>query len=207
MLVVTLFFLGLSIILSGVAASVWVVWPGDLTLLTSFQGTLNGFTEPFFNIFNSIGDTRGRIVFCASAIVWFFYINRIRQLGFIISIVLVAAGIAQLLKVVVDRPRPELPEGLQAFGEVTSSSFPSGHVTFAVAYFGAIFVLVLGSRRIAGFRKLILLCLLSILPLLVGVSRITWGVHWPSDTLGGFLTGCFAILLVNKIYLMRYGRA
>ena len=57
MLIVTLFFLGLSIILSGVAASVWVVWPGDLTLLISFQGTLNGFTEPFFNIFNSKGKT------------------------------------------------------------------------------------------------------------------------------------------------------
>ena len=72
-------------------------------------------------------------------------------------------------------------------GEWAYESFPSGHVTFYVCFFGFLFfvafaLLPKGSnvRRVA--------CALAALPvLLVGLSRVYLGAHWPSDTLGAYL--------------------
>ena len=68
-----------------------------------------------------------------------------------------------------------------------TESFPSGHVTFYVCFFGFLFFVAFAllpkgstARRLA--------CGLAALPVvLVGVSRVYLGAHWPSDTLGAYL--------------------
>jgi undecaprenyl-diphosphatase len=78
-------------------------------------------------------------------------------------------------------------EHVRVSGYWAHESFPSGHVTFYVCFFGFLFfaafaLLPKGStaRRVA--------CTLAALPvLLVGLSRVYLGAHWPSDTLGAYL--------------------
>lgn len=116
------------------------------------------------------------------------YLLLIRRLGTALLIFVAVAGgqvLSSLLKVGVDRPRPELVSHLVS---ETSLSFPSGH-----AMLSAVTYLTLGSlaaRFLHGrATKIYVLSLAVLTAVLVGVSRIYLGVHWPSDVLAGWCAG------------------
>jgi undecaprenyl-diphosphatase len=94
-------------------------------------------------------------------------------------------ALSSLLKYTIDRPRPELvPHGNQIY----TSSFPSGHsMMSAVVYLtlAALVARVVEKKRLKGYT----LGVAAMLTLLVGVSRIYLGVHWPSDVLAGWAAG------------------
>ncbi|HKP27712.1 MAG TPA: phosphatase PAP2 family protein [Dongiaceae bacterium] len=103
--------------------------------------------------------------------------------------ILVASGgglvVSTLLKYTIDRPRPDLvPHG----NLIYTSSFPSGHsMLSAVVYLtlAALVTRLIEHKRLKGYALGVAL----ILTLLVGVSRIYLGVHWPSDVLAGWAAG------------------
>jgi membrane-associated phospholipid phosphatase len=192
--------LALVIAAASVSAAIWDRWPGDLDGVRLLQSTANGATEPVLDLLNGIGATRGQVTLSAAGVVWLLYIHRRRQAAFLTMVVLSAALTTQLLKYLVDRPRPVLPDGLDVLGAASSPSFPSGHATFAAAYFGAIFILLAGSPHLTGRRRQVALALLAVLPVLVGAARVAWGVHWPSDVAGGFLVGLLAIFVAVAFF-------
>jgi membrane-associated phospholipid phosphatase len=84
----------------------------------------------------------------------------------------------------------------QAFGRVrpaaffdyplpVSHSFPSGHAFFAASFFGGLAVLVSDRVRSPVLRGLVWLTAIGLI-LLIGVSRVYLGVHYPSDVLAGY---------------------
>ncbi len=93
--------------------------------------------------------------------------------------------VSSVLKYAVDRPRPDLvPHG----NLIYTSSFPSGHSMMSAVVFLTLAALVtrlIEPRRLKGYA----LGVAMILTLLVGVSRIYLGVHWPSDVLAGWSAG------------------
>jgi undecaprenyl-diphosphatase len=93
-----------------------------------------------------------------------------------------------LFKRYVARPRPTL-EHVRVSGEWAYESFPSGHVTFYVCFFGFLFFAAFALLPKKSLKRR-LACALAALPvLLVGLSRVYLGAHWPSDTLGAYLFG------------------
>jgi membrane-associated phospholipid phosphatase len=116
------------------------------------------------------------------------------------GLVLAGAGagiINQVLKALYQRVRPDLFTG--PFN-LTSYSFPSGHSMGAIACYGMLaFVAIRLLRRPAHRIAVVLAAVLVVLG--VGCSRVYFGVHFPTDVLGGFIAGL--IWLVVSIGLVR----
>lgn len=103
-------------------------------------------------------------------------------------VVLAAAGgstVSQGLKALFDRERPEA--ALRAV-EVMNPSFPSGHAMLSAVVFLTIGVL---SAHFARQRRVKLYAVSAavVTTLLVGMTRVYLGVHWPSDVLAGWSLG------------------
>jgi undecaprenyl-diphosphatase len=108
------------------------------------------------------------------------------------SAAVVGGGLLEvLLKIVFERPRPDLFSPLV---RVTSYSFPSGHATLATAFYGGLAAVVfhVTRRRAARWSAVLAATLLA-----GGVclSRVYLGVHWPTDVAAGALIGLFWIVV------------
>jgi undecaprenyl-diphosphatase len=66
-----------------------------------------------------------------------------------------------------------------------SHSFPSGHAFFAASFFGGLAVLISGRVRSKALRAGIWVVAIGV-TLLIGLSRVYLGVHYPSDVLAGY---------------------
>jgi undecaprenyl-diphosphatase len=109
-----------------------------------------------------------------------------------------SGALNRAFKLLIARPRPAAPD-VNVFRLHESQSFPSGHVTFYVCYFGFLFFVVyalLPKRTLA--RRLALTFTASMVAL-VGLSRVYLGAHWPSDTLGAYFLG--GLWLAFSLYM------
>ena len=96
------------------------------------------------------------------------------------------ALLSRTLKILIARPRPS-PDLVQVFRPIETMSFPSGHVTFYVCYFGFLFFVAYAVLPRGSARRRAALALTALPVLLIGLSRVYLGEHWPSDTLGAYL--------------------
>jgi membrane-associated phospholipid phosphatase len=124
-----------------------------------------------------IGETAGRIVMVLLACAWLCWKERKRAAGWLIVITVGGTLLNLALKQVFATPRPDLLPHLDI---VNSYSFPSGHAAGNMIFFGAVAMLVQSwaTRAVA-----------IIMILLIGVSRVWLGVHWPSDVAAGWIEG------------------
>jgi undecaprenyl-diphosphatase len=110
-----------------------------------------------------------------------------------------------LLKIGFDRPRPQVFKwGTTAF----SSSFPSGHAMSSIIVYGTVAYLAARLQRNVASRVATFV-LATIIILLICVSRLYLGVHYPSDILAGLIIGlawagfCMAVLEAAQLYAKR----
>jgi len=118
-------------------------------------------------------------------------LSRRLRLALIIAVVLiVAAFFTDLVKDYVARPRPSVNQLVSAPGY----SFPSGHTLNSTATYGLLALVAWRSRLPLAIRRAAVVVGVTI-PLLVGLSRIALGVHYPTDVLAGWLVGVALVAL------------
>jgi membrane-associated phospholipid phosphatase len=126
---------------------------------------------------SAIGGTLGRITLLAvvlGPLIWAGY----RRSAMWFAGMMAGGTLLNLaLKQVFAAPRPDLLPHLDI---VHTYSFPSGHSAGNMMLFGAL--AMLAGRRGA-------YCSAAVAILLIGVSRVWLGVHWPSDVLAGWIEG------------------
>jgi undecaprenyl-diphosphatase len=102
-----------------------------------------------------------------------------------------------VLKGVFQRARPELIEsGYQA----SFYSFPSGHATVAVGFYGMLTVIL--AYRLRGAARWAVAACGLLLVLLIGFSRLYLGVHYPTDILAGYLSALLWLVCVGGVYAL-----
>ena len=146
------------------------------------------------------GTVVGMIVLIAGMFLW---LNQHKHSA-ILLIVATLGGMVldQLLKFGFARPRPQIFEwGTHA----ASSSFPSGHAMSSIIVYGTVAYLAARLQQNVKSRALTM-TLAVIIILLICVSRLYLGVHYPSDVAAGLVIGlawagfCMAILEAAQLY-------
>ena len=116
-----------------------------------------------------------------------------------------ALVISPVLKLIFDRPRPRLFEWRVHY-EGLSASYPSGHATLSTVLLVALAYVV---HRLAHRRwiSMVASALAALGILLIGLSRMYLGVHYPSDVLAGVTIGfAWAVFCALTVEALRRRR-
>jgi len=130
-------------------------------------------------------------------------VRRYRTLLFMVGSTVGGALLNAWLKGFMGRPRPSVVPHLTW---VLSESFPSGHAMLsAIVYLtlGALLAQLTQRRRLKAY----LLGVALLLTLLIGVTRVYLGVHYPTDVLGGWVAGLAWALLTALVARMARRRS
>ncbi|MBS4176669.1 phosphatase PAP2 family protein [Lederbergia citrea] len=168
----------------------------DLSIIKPVQAMISPSLTTFFLFITFFGSVKGvalmTIVFFS---IVFFTRNRLLALYLVISVAIGAGVFNRLLKAIFKRERPDILQLVKEHG----FSFPSGHAMGSVIFFGGvIFVLykMYGWNRTALTGSIIA----SVLIILIGLSRIYLGVHYPSDVIAGYAAGTLWIGIGSIIF-------
>ena len=130
-----------------------------------------------------LGDTAPRLFAAGLGITLLLCLRRWQSAMFLSGVLLSGISLSTLIKAWVARPRPGLVPHLD---QVSSMSFPSGHALNSTLFYLALAVVLapLLKQRSAQWG---LYGFALISSLVIGLSRIALGVHWPSDVLASWI--------------------
>ena len=128
-----------------------------------------------------------------------FFVLRSRPLEAIAVFMISGLWIGDaLMSAVVARPAPS-PELSSGVGFSLSSTFPSGHITGAVAFYGLLTFLTLKNVKHGHLRVVVPALSIAIIGL-ASVARVYASAHWPSDVLGSYLFGFIGVVAIATLY-------
>lgn len=166
----------------------------DKQLNTWFLGLHNAVIDKMFVCITTFGEAVFVLILAViiSATLWYWHK---KWQTFALWVVVVGSGVCiQIAKLIFHRARPS-----GALIAENSASFPSGHATIAIAFYGFLAYLLL--REIKKYRALTLAISIIII-LSIGFSRLYLGVHYLSDVLAGYLVGAVWLAIgirINKL--------
>jgi len=182
----------------------WLVWGGmtqraDKVILSFLEGARSPLWNGIFLMltylgsvnFVSVGTFAGGVILLIKKRMSYFYL-----LLFSAS---VSSAFVLLIKDMIGRLRPA--DAVAVYTE-TSFSFPSGHTTLSVVFYGVLAYILAQRHADWGYRTNILFGWIFFMAM-IGFSRMYLGVHYASDVLGGYALG-FLSLSVGIILFEKY---
>ncbi|HTF98576.1 MAG TPA: phosphatase PAP2 family protein [Cellvibrio sp.] len=126
------------------------------------------------------------LILLTIAVLGYLILDKKPRLAAVVLIATLGAlCVSSILKKTIDRERPDL---VPHHTVVYTASFPSGHSMLSASTYltlGALLVTTQRRKRI----KIFILSFCTTITLLVGISRVYLGVHWPTDVLAGWTAG------------------
>jgi undecaprenyl-diphosphatase len=128
-----------------------------------------------------------------------------RKRAAIVFLIAAAGGEAldSTLKVLFRRPRPEVFFGYTA---PSTYSFPSGHAMLSACFYGVLAAMITQRLESRGQRAATWAAAATA-AVVIGVSRIYLGVHYPSDVVAGYAAAIVWVFSVREGYRMWLRRA
>lgn len=183
----------LSLLALFIALALWVhlhpVLSVDVAITHEFQEGHARWLRALMVAISYPGDIIWFFVSLILLTVGLFWLWRLRLEACIIaSINLTTILLDLLIKLLVHRPRPTQPL-VHVLRRAKGLSFPSGHVTAYIAYWGSLFSFGLLRFQRRRWWRTIVLTISGLFVTLIGPSRIYLGDHWASDVLGAYVFG------------------
>jgi len=168
---------------------------------TAFDGAIRAWvaahqTPSLFNFFlwvTTIGATRTMYGLALAGAAYLWFRDRRRVAARVLIAPALAVAVYETVKRLYGRARPP---GFNRMSD-TSFSFPSAHATAALAVCGTLAYVFWREGIFSGW---VAVALATVVPLLVGVSRVYLGAHWATDVLGGWSAGLFIVALSAGLY-------
>ena len=192
-------FIGVVLVLWLLVASVLAGLTEDVVTAESIVNFDKYWAGLFMNMRTDIGTSlfsiltlfgNWQLIIPSLVVIIYFLVKKNKKVFVVpfIFTVVSAEAITFIGKLLIHRTRP--------FGAVTMEqdfSFPSGHATIAVAFYGYLAYIFIKSQTDKIKRLGAFLGALSLI-LIIGYSRLYLGVHYISDILGGYLVGLLALI-------------
>lgn len=160
----------------------------DQSVYNFISSIMNPFWTSFFKIVTNFANLITFIIICFFS--FFFFKDRKNTYYIYLNLANVVL-LNFILKEIFGRSRPS---DIMLITE-TGYSFPSGHSMAAMAFYGFLIYLI-HKMKWQQKTKITFTIILSILILLIGISRIYLGVHYASDVIAGFS--------ISLVYLIIY---
>lgn len=165
----------------------------DDSLITWIQGMESQGMTRWMELFTWIGSGIPVVIIAIlSMVVLYVFLRHRRELLFLGCVIAGSAILNTLLKLMFHRARPTIHRII----EVSGYSFPSGHSMAAFSLYGGLAFLIWKHIPTAVGRVLMII-VSAMFILMIGMSRIYLGVHYPSDVVGGyFMSGCWLAVCI-----------
>ncbi len=152
--------------------------------------------KPLTNILyviTEIGSTIGVIIVLITSLISFIKTKKLSDFKYVLMNTIIGVLLMKGIKEIVRRVRPSwkwIKEG--------GYSYPSGHTISAVLLYGTLLLIV--SKNVQGKLRKPLIAFLSVMMILIPISRIYFGVHYLTDVLASVILG-FIILIITSIIM------
>lgn len=172
---------------------------GDLTLLNQptyyfFRGLRIHGIDQLALCITFLGEKTVLFPMMIVLIIALFIAKRFRTAWHCLGLVVLVGVLAYVIKWLVHATRPG---GI--YLSPLTYSFPSGHVTLSVAFYGFITMLLLKHIKNTSYRKVIYYFYIVLIALIF-LSRLYLGAHWLTDVVGGLLLGATCFLIIKVSY-------
>lgn len=131
----------------------------------------------------------------------FAIIRHWREAVFTVATLLVSV-ITYGIKILINRPRPT-EDLVNIVEKAQHQSFPSGHTSFYVVFFGFMIFLLLRNRYFNRWLRYPMVLVMLVLIFSIPVSRVYLGAHWFTDVAAGFVLGILVLWALIWGYLFK----
>ena len=154
--------------------------------------TKNTILLNFIKIITSLGNGIGCFILLIPMGIYFYFNDLKKDFIFLVCSLLITYILNELIKHIVLRKRP-----IEFFIiNVTGYSYPSGH-SMNISAFYLTFRFLLNRKK----KNRYLDIFIYVLIIMIALSRVVLGVHWPTDVIVGLTLGYLSYRLSREIYL------
>lgn len=148
-----------------------------------------------FVVLTELGSAVGAISMAVLILIGSIFAKHFWDFGLPVALIsAVSRGINMLAKTILDRPRPEF-----RVVEASNTSFPSGHAQNNMTLYIAILIAALLIVKAPKIRLAITITCI-VLPFIIGITRLYFGVHYLSDVVAGWAIGFFVTYNLSFVY-------
>jgi undecaprenyl-diphosphatase len=167
----------------------------DSPIISFVQGLESDGLTTIMKTFTTIGSTPFVILFTLAGMGILLY-KRHRAQAFLLFVAIAGSGLLNIiLKTIYKRARPEL----HRIVDIGGFSFPSGHTMLAFSLYAVLAFIVWRNLKTT-VSRIVLFLFAVFMILMIGVSRIYLGVHYPSDVTAGIFASALWMTIATTVY-------
>lgn len=171
----------------------------DVTITQFLQNKHFLFLTPFMVAVSALGEIPC-VLYAAVFFMVIFMWQRLPLAASFVVVTFINYPVNHIVKLFIHRPRPVDDTLIIVFKQLQGYSFPSGHVTHYVVFYGFILFVFLHARSLSKTLRGIGILVSALLIVSIGPSRIFLGAHWFTDVLGGYILGGLILLPLIAFY-------